>query len=71
MPEIYRYDFDGDPKPWDTNRQDLDKYFNYGFTEETWRHHARDVCSRQNLAEHLAQTSEFQNALTNQLKYNS
>lgn len=47
MPEIYRYDFDGDPKPWDTNRQDLDKYFNYGFTEETWRHHARDVCSRQ------------------------
>lgn len=71
VPDIYRYDFDANPKPWDTNRQDLEKYFNYGFTEETWRHHAHDVLSRAQLAEHLASSAEFQSALSNQLKKNN
>lgn len=32
IPEVYNYDFDKNPKPWNENgRQDLDKYFNYGF----------------------------------------
>ena len=44
VPEIYKWDFDNNEKPWDKNgKQDMDKYFNYGFNEETWRHHARDV----------------------------
>ena len=49
VPEIYKYDFDdpkdpNDPKPWNNNgKADNDKYFNHGFTEETWKHHARDV----------------------------
>ena len=52
MPEIYKYDFDNNPKPWlENNRQDMDKYFNYGFTEETWRYHSRDVASRAALCE--------------------
>ena len=44
IPEIYNYDFDNNEKPWEKNgKQDMDKYFNYGFNEETWRHHARDA----------------------------
>ena len=44
IPEIYNYDFDNNPKPWlDNAKNDMDKYFNYGFNEETWKHHARDV----------------------------
>jgi len=47
MPEIYNYDFENNPKPWlEGNRQDMDKYFNYGFNEETWKHHSRDVLAR-------------------------
>lgn len=46
IPEIYKYDFE-DPenkKPWlENNRADMDKYFNYGFNEETWKIHAADV----------------------------
>lgn len=44
LPEIYNYDFDNNPKPWNENgKQDMDKYFNYGFTEETWRYHSREM----------------------------
>jgi len=45
IPEIYKFDFDElDSKPWEANgKQDMDKYFNYGFNEETWKHHVRDV----------------------------
>ena len=25
----------------------MDQYFNYGFTEETWKYHVQDVLSRQ------------------------
>ena len=44
VPEIYKYDFEANPKPWNENgKQDMDKYFNYGFTEETWRYHAKEM----------------------------
>ena len=44
IPEIYNYDFENNPKPWlENGKNDMDKYFNYGFNEETWRHHARDA----------------------------
>ena len=44
LPEIYGYDFDNNRKPWNENgKQDMDKYFNYGFTEETWKYHAREM----------------------------
>ena len=46
MPDIYNYDFE-DPekaKPWNENNgQDMEKYFNYGFNEQTWNIHREDV----------------------------
>lgn len=37
IPEIYKYDFENNPKPWmQNNKADMEQYFNYGFTEETW-----------------------------------
>ena len=46
LPEIFSYDFEDPtrPKPWKTdpaaNKSD---YFNYGFSEETWRVYASEV----------------------------
>lgn len=46
MPKIYSYDFN-DPekrKPWrEHHGVNNDQYFNYGFTETTWRVHQEDV----------------------------
>lgn len=50
----------------------MEKYFNYGFNEETWRHHSRDVL---NLSRTLSHVPELQNAqiraTTNSFKKNS
>ena len=62
MPEIYKYDFEATSKPWNENgKQDMDKYFNYGFNEETWRYHAREMLTRAALSQQLAQRADLQN----------
>ena len=72
MPEIYSYDFDSNPKPWnENNKQDMDKYFNYGFTEETWRYHCREMQVRALLAQQLSQRADLQNHNRDQYKRNS
>ena len=66
LPEIYSYDFDNNPKPWNDNqKQDMDKYFNYGFTEETWRYHCREMQARKELSLQLSQRADLQNQMTN------
>ena len=71
IPEIYKYDFESNPKPWNENgKQDMDKYFNYGFNEETWRYHAREVLSRAPLHSILAQRSDLKENLNNNAKKN-
>lgn len=55
VPEIYKYDMEANPKPWNDNgKQDLDKYFNYGFNEDTWKYHSREMIERANLSAQLA-----------------
>ena len=72
IPEIYRYDLEANPKPWNDNgKQDMDKYFNYGFNEETWRFHAREVLSRAALSQQLSQRTDLQNNQTNIYKKNN
>ena len=62
VPEIYKFDFENaQEKPWlENGRDNIEKYFNYGFTEETWKLHAQDVLSRSAAAEALAQNPELQ-----------
>ena len=46
IPEIFNFDFNDEnlAKPWkENNGQDMDKYFNYGFNEETWQIYTADV----------------------------
>jgi hypothetical protein len=55
LPEVYNIDLDnygnetneeGIPqgKPWNNNRSaNINDYFNYGFNEESWKHHTMDV----------------------------
>ena len=46
LPSIFTYDFDDPqkPKPWaDTTADTPNKYFNYGFTEQTWRVYASNL----------------------------
>jgi hypothetical protein len=44
-------------KPWTNNRSaNINDYFNYGFNEETWRHHAKDV--KQNVTQVIEQISK-------------
>lgn len=45
LPEIYLFDFEnpGLDKKWSSPREDITDYFNYGFTEETWRIYAEKV----------------------------
>lgn len=71
LPEIYTYFQDQeaaektDPevmpmkKPWEQNKVDLDKYFNYGFNEDTWKIHCKDVLSRAKGIETLAKLREY------------
>jgi hypothetical protein len=37
----------------------MDKYFNYGFSEETWKIHAKDVLSRTKGIEALSKMKEY------------
>jgi hypothetical protein len=67
-----KYDFDANPKPWMENKgQDMDKYFNYGFTEETWCYYAREVLNKAHLSTILSKRSDLQNTQLNHMKKNS
>lgn len=46
----------------------MDKYFNYGFNEETWRYHAREMQERAALVTQLAARSDLQNSKKDPLK---
>jgi hypothetical protein len=48
----------------------MDKYFNYGFNEETWRYHGREMLERAALAQQLAARNDLQNAQQNPFKKN-
>ena len=38
----------------------MDKYFNYGFNEETWRYHSKEVLHRAALMQKLMQRNDLQ-----------
>jgi hypothetical protein len=58
-------------RPWEQNRGDQDKYFNYGFNEESWKQHSKDVLSRTGAIEALGKMKDYQRELNNTLKKGS
>ena len=52
LPDIYSFDFENPSleRKWNSPREDITDYFNYGFNEETWKVYAEKV---KNLHEHV------------------
>lgn len=45
VPDVYSFDFDrtGLEKPWNVNAERNDEYFNYGFTEASFKEYQKKV----------------------------